>query len=250
MPKSNLKSCSKVFMILNLSDSVSLRELAQDAKSLYAMYATVDLSLDNLVIATVRVVRDDGVLMRAPKTIRLPLGKDKFSDVSRVALAKAIAELELETLPKVRTVVAVKETPVIEKPKEPEVVVKPPEDVIKPPEVVKPLPPANNWMKPSGLVIGGVGVAAVIVGAIVYGIAPGAALGNNGAQIPFSVGSLPAAEARAGQQSAGIAVLGVGAAVAVAGAVMYLVAPDDKPAAVVSIAPSNSGAALVVGGKF
>jgi hypothetical protein len=230
------------------TNDASLRELATEAKSLYALYANVDLSLDNLVIAIARVVRDDGVLIRGPKTVRLPLGKDKFADVSRVALAKAIEDLELRTLPKVRTASAIKETPEIVKPKESEVMLKPPEVVSMPPEVVKPIETKSHsgWMKPSGLIIGGVGAVTAIIGAVVFVTAPAAPETVN--KIPFE--SSDAAVARQSTHGAGVALIGAGVGVAAVGAILFLAAPESASKPMVSVAPTANGATFSVQGRF
>jgi hypothetical protein len=240
-PKDGHNDCS--------TNNESLRELAVEANSLYVLYSSVDLGLDNIVTAVARVVRDDGVVMRGPKTVKLPLGKDKFSDVARAAMGQAIDALEMSTLPAVKTVIAVKvDDPV--KPKDPEIkvkdpTIKPPDVVVNPPiKVVKPVEPVadGQWMKPTGLVVGGIGLATAIAGGVIFAMNT-----FDPARIPPNQGFIYQSTKQQ-MQPVGVGLLAGGGAVALAGGIIYLMAPSDAPKVVVI--PSANGGSVNVMGKF
>lgn len=224
-----------------------LKALALQAQTLYALYANVDYTLEGAVVATGRVVRDDGKSAGGPQTVTLPKGKDAFKDVAKVALVQLLALLELSKLPPFRPV---------EKPPEE---VKPPEvkngnGTVKPPPEEKPPPVAGPKQGPSGMKIAGwtmvgVGGAAAIAGAVVFATTSLPRKDSNGNVYAEDVGKVGPAQA---QQTAGVAILAVGAGIAAAGAVVWALAPANVPAPVkqVSIVPVSGGAVAVFGGSF
>ena len=86
-------------------DDECLKQLAVLARTLYALYVSVDETLGGSVVATGRVVRSDGLAMGRSKTVSLPRAKGRFGDVARTALAKLFSELGIAQLPAERTVV-------------------------------------------------------------------------------------------------------------------------------------------------
>jgi hypothetical protein len=228
-----------------------LKVLAVKAQTLYALYAQVEYSLTGQVVATGRVVRDDGKLVVGPQTVTMVKGKDSFKDVAKVALTRLIDQLGVAGLPTFKEV----EKPVevvkpVEKPVEPvklvEKPVEPPPSA--PPIVVRETGPAP--MKVAGYVTLGVGGAALVAGALVAALAQ-PQLGANSVIVPTSGQSpqdaVKAYQAAKGQQTAGFVVLGVGAAVAVTGLVLSVL-PSGSNA--VTVVPVNGGAVVSVGGTF
>ncbi|MEW6430301.1 MAG: hypothetical protein AB1730_02230 [Myxococcota bacterium] len=70
-------------------EDACLQALAQRAQTLYALYGSIEYTLEGAVVAIGRVVRDDGKLVAGPVTTSLPKGPDAFKDVARVALTPA-----------------------------------------------------------------------------------------------------------------------------------------------------------------
>jgi hypothetical protein len=229
------------------NDNNCLQALAHAHNALYAIHALIDLSLENIITLSVRVVRSDGEVV-GTQLVKMPLGKDKFAALGRVAMAKAIEELKLMALPET---IPVKTPDVVAKPKD--VPIKAPDVVIKPPDkVVEPIVPAETdgqWMKPTGLVVGGVGLASAVAGAVIFASAPSKDLAD---QFTIPLGREADAKARTASQTLGIGILAGGAALAVAGAAVYLLAPAEvtKPETKISIVPTSTGAAFMLEGKF
>ncbi len=218
-----------------------LSQLAKLAGSLYGLYASVDYDTDGFVIATGRVVRDDGVLMGKPTTVRLLKGSQAFKDVARDSLNQLFMGLEVKKLspfrPKVETPVA-KVEPKVETPV-----------VVKPVEIITPPPPPPPVETPSGMrtasyVAMGAGVVGLVVGGVVLATRPSFRTDSNG---NIFVGDVQSFKDAQGASAVGVGVMGAGAALAVAGAVMFAMSP--APVAV-SAAPVPGGAVVGVGGTF
>lgn len=77
-----------------------LKQLALNASSLYALYASVQRNAAGTELtATGRVVNQDGVLSREPVRVTLPAGKD----AALAVLSELVAKLQLDSLPAVLT---------------------------------------------------------------------------------------------------------------------------------------------------
>lgn len=221
--------------------------LAVKADTLYAMYVAVDFDLAKNVIVSGRVVRSDGVAVADTRTVQQGLGRETFASVAKLLLARLVKdELKVASLPAAK--------PVEVKPPEPVadagVAVAPVEPVDAGVMTPPPPPPLEESpLKTIGYVAAGVGGAAVVTGAILFGIGSGAARAVNadGAIVPNPM-ETPENAAKSykqaqGLQPAGLAVLGVGAALAAAGVVLVFVAPASAPK--VSVIPLQGGGAMV-----
>jgi hypothetical protein len=220
-------------------DDGCLQQLAQKAQTLYAMHASVDFTLEKNVVVTGRVVSDEGVLVRRLQTVTLPKGKAPFMTVAREGLTKLIADLELTKLPTSRAVVP--PPVVVVQPLDAPVVVKPQIEALPPPAIEASL----GTRRTVGYVTAGAGIAAIIVGGLVYFLAPRVAFDENGNVVR---GYEAQVDPTRRQQGAGLAVLGVGLAAVVVGGVLWGLEPATQPT--VSIAPIAGGASCVVGGTF
>jgi hypothetical protein len=223
--------------------------LAVKADTLYAMYVSVDFDLAKNVIVSGRVVRSDGVAVADTRTVQLALGKDTFAAVAKLLLGRLVKdELKVAALPAAK--------PVEVKPPEPTVVPDAGVPFIAPVEpvdagVMTPPPPPpleDSPLKTIGYVAAGVGGAAAVTGAILFGVGSGSvrAVNMNGAVVP-STGETPEAAVAAYKQAqalqpAGLVTLGLGAAIAAAGVVLILVAPSAPK---VSVMPLQGGGAVV-----
>lgn len=225
-----------------------LKQLALQAQTLYALYASVDYSLEGAVVASGRVVRDDGKIASALQTVTLPKGKDAFRDVAKVALVRLLEQLELAKLPPFRPV---------EKP--PEVVTDVPkkEPDVKKPDLPPPPPPlvvepGMSGTKIAGWTMVGVGAAALVGGVVMLAVAD-PQLGENGFIIPKTAQTPDAAvsayQTAKTQQTIGGVIAGVGGAMAVGGLVMVLMT-GDEPTKSVSVLPVAGGAMVSLGGTI
>lgn len=222
--------------------------LAVKADTLYAMYVAVDFDLSKNVIVAGRVVRSDGVAVADTRTVQLALGKDTFASVAKLLLGRLVKdELKVATLPTAK--------PVEVKPVEPSVadagVAVVPMGSVDAGVMTPPPPPPldDSPLKTIGYVAAGVGGAAAVTGAILFGVGSGSVrtVNMNGAIVP-SAGETPEAAATAYKQAqtlqpAGLVTLGLGAAIAAAGVVLIFVAPSNAPK--VSVMPLQGGGAVV-----
>jgi hypothetical protein len=222
-------------------DNECLAQLASLSGSLYALYAAVDLTAEKNVVAVGRVVRDDGKLVAdvaAKEQVTFPLAHAQFSDVAERALVELLSRLKLRDLP-----------------------------VAKPMESTPPLagamvpmagdtatnvpPPMEEGFsrRTAGIVVGGVGVAGLVIGSIMFGLAQadrGSFKVDSQGNIPLS--AKPTVSGIHQKEAAGTALLGVGAALALAGGLMWFVAPSNEVHA--GIAPVEGGAFAVIGGNL
>lgn len=219
-------------------DDGCLQQLAQKAETLYAIYASVDFTLDKNVVAAGRVVSDEGTLIRRLKTVTLPKGKALFATVAREALSQLVSELELTKLPTARMVAPVAETRVAEGPEVAAPVAHSP----------PPTPPlveaATEPKKIAGYATAGAGIAAIIAGGMVYLTAP--PIRFNGTNVVAD--DAPKVVQAQTQQRVGSALIGVGLAACVVGGILWGTAPSGRPA--VAVVPIVGGGAVTVGGTF
>lgn len=107
-------------------------------------------------------------------------------------------------------------------------------------------PTAFPW-RPVGYTALGVGGAAAIAGAIVFGLAPTIRRDASGNVFQEDAGQVPVARAH---QAAGVGLLAGGAALAVAGGAMLLWAPARDSGVVASVVPAPGGGMVLVGGRY
>lgn len=222
-----------------------LKQLAAQAQTLYALYASVDYSLEGAVVATGRVVRDDGKIASPLQTVTMPKGKDAFRDVAKVALVRLLEQLELAKLPPFRPVEKPVEVKTDVPKQEPEVKLPPPPP---PPVVEKGVPPA----KIAGWTMVGVGAAALVGGVVMLAVAD-PQLNAQGLIAPRNQtddAAIAAYQTAKTQQTIGGVIAGVGGAMAVGGLVMVLMTGDDEPKNTVSLMPVAGGAMVSIGGTI
>jgi hypothetical protein len=120
-------------------EDACLQQLAEKAQTLYGLYASIDYDVTKSVVATGRVVRDDGQVIGELKAITIPKGKDSFVSIARVALVQLLDALKVRQLPPFREAkpVAVKPPEVVAEKHEPPPM--PPPPVPSPP--LRPPPP-------------------------------------------------------------------------------------------------------------
>lgn len=219
-----------------------LKALATKAGTLYAVYANVGMDLTRTkVVATGRVVRDDGKRVGDIRTTTVALGSDGFLPAAKVALEKLVEFLEVAKLSPVRPVES--DRPVVTE--------------LPPPTP----PPAVTVEKPMG---GGKigGIALLAGGVVVLGVGIGlvaSAAADTGAMKLDAEGritGLPATQETADKASSlgarrglGGVFIGVGAAAAVAGVVLFAVTGNESGVAV-GATPLPGGFAASVGGTW
>jgi hypothetical protein len=240
-----------------------LSALALLSNTLYAVFVSVDYSLDETVTVTGRAVSDDGALVRPPAQVKVANVQAKqFPAEVRTALGRLVDALGLAMLPPTRAAT------------------KPPEVVVPTPEVTKAVPDAGvavsapapvdaglvlpppppppgeepSSLKTAGTVTAITGGVVAVAGAVMWGVGNGEAakvLQPNGVA-PAGVTAEQVRQLRsaAGLQSVGVAVAVVGVAAAGAGLVMRLLAPEKRMTTTMTVAPMPGGAALLWTGGF
>lgn len=222
-----------------------LVQLAKKAEALYALYASVDYTLEGAVLVSGRVVRDDGKVASATETVKLAKGRDAFKDIAKNALVQLFGQLKIGELPATRPVEAAK---VVEPVKEP---VKDPLLLREPPP---PLPPltvedtgAGQRSAGKGLVYAGAGLA--VVGGVLAGVGAGIGYSKelNMRNVPADqLGTVVAARTLT---TVGFVGLGLGAVTAAVGAVLWGTAAA-APVTQVSVVPMSGGGVVQWGGRF
>ncbi len=107
----------------------------------------------------------------------------------------------------------------------------------------------GSWMKPVGLTIGGIGVAGIVVGSILGGLAIGK---WNDAQTQCAGGCLPGSDAYASKSTAvtfadaSTGLFIAGGVLAAAGLVLFIVAPSKKDTAHITVGLGG----ITLGGRF
>ena len=222
-----------------------LQQLAQKAGTLYAVFASIDFTIDKNVVVTGRVVSDEGVLVRKPKSLTLPKGKAAFSTVATDALTRLLREFELTKLPATRPVAPVVPSPppVTDVPRAatPAVAAKPTGE----PAPIAPLVEASSG--PSRALAydpAGAGVVALGAGVIVFFAAP--RIGFQGSNVATDDAKNVATAVA--MQRGGSVVMGLGAAAVIAGSVLWALSPS--PTTTVAVMPISGGGAVSVGGTF
>ena len=218
-----------------------LQQLAQRAQTLYGLFASIDYDMTKNVVATGRVVREDGKLIGELRTITIAKGSDSFMSVARVALVQLLSALKVKELPPFREAVVKPVEPV--KPFDPNAFPPPP----LPPTVTQ---PAETNLKTPGYVLLGVGGAVAVGGVLVFALANPRVDSNGviarGSSTPAD--AVAAYNAARTQQAAGLVMTGVGAAAAATGLILVLLPPKQTVA--VTAMPTAGGAMFSVGGVF
>lgn len=219
----------------------ALAKLAEKAGTLYALYAGLQYTAKKQLVLQGRVVRDDGKLMKTAR-IELPKGDDTIVNRLTPLAEQFFKELGLTELP------TFKEAP---KPVEP---VKPVEVKVEVKDPPPPPPPpvvpgdtgAGQRMAGQALVIGGAGVAVVGGALAAIGAGIGGSLGVVRGNLPADkVNDFHTAQALT---SSGFVALGIGAAAAAVGAVVWATAPAAPVQ--VTAAPMAGGAMVGFQGEF
>ncbi|MDP1824698.1 MAG: hypothetical protein Q8L48_15695 [Archangium sp.] len=216
-----------------------LVQLAKKAEALYAVYASLDYTLEGAVLVSGRVVREDGKVASPTATVKLAKGRDAFKDIAKNALTQLFAQLKIGELPATRQVEVVKIDPVKDPIKDP-----PP----PPPPLVIEDTGAGQRAAGKGLVYAGAGVA--VLGGVLAAVGCGFGCGVT----PTMGGSLPEPQleaARTGRAltGVGLAGLGIGAVAAGIGAVLWGTAAA-APVNTVTILPISGGGVVQFGGRF
>lgn len=221
-----------------------LVQLAKKAESLYALYASVDYTLEGAVLVSGRVVRDDGKVASPTETVKLAKGRDAFKDIAKNALVQLFAQLKIGELPATRPV---------------EVVQDPVKDPVKDPVLLKdpppPLPPlvvedkgAGQRSAGKGLVYAGAGVA--VLGGVLAGVGAGMGysvqLSGDKARTPEDARTLSMGQTLT---TVGFVGLGLGAATTAVGAILWGTAAP-APVSSVSVMPTAGGGMVQFGGRF
>ncbi|MDP1826382.1 MAG: hypothetical protein Q8L48_24150 [Archangium sp.] len=218
-----------------------LVQLAKKAESLYALYTSIDYTLEGAVLVSGRVVRDDGKVASPTETVKLAKGRDSFKDIAKNALVQLFAQLKIGELPATRPVEAVKVEPV----KDPLLLKDPPPPL--PPLVVEDKG-AGQRSAGKGLVYAGAGVA--VLGGVLAGVGAGIAysvqLDVDTARTREDANKLAMGQTLA---TVGFVGLGVGAATAAVGAILWGTAAP-APVSSVSVVPTAGGGMVQFGGRF
>jgi hypothetical protein len=217
-------------------DDACLAQLGRLAGSLYAVYGQVDFDLDRNVVASGRVVRDDGRAVRGPKTVKLPLGAAGFKVAAQAALKQLLVELDVAQLPPFR-------------PQEPVAELEPaplPEPVLGA-VAVPSKRPALGAAGVVGIIGIGTGAACVLLGTVLLATtAPPHSEVSQGVVRVFSEDASKVASIQRAQ-AVGVAALAVGAGLAAVGAGLAVFGAE-KPSA--TVLPITGGAALLLSGSL
>lgn len=222
-------------------EDACLSKFAVNAKVLYAVFSSVETDLkQKQVTAKGRVVRDDGVLVVAAKTVTLPVGK-KGKDAVEVAVREALkslyAELKIAGLPVAKEVPKKDPDPLVKKDPDPLIKDPPPPP---PPIVIK----ETNPLRIVGLVGLAGGAAAGVGGIITFATAPIVDKDPQG-----NVKDPTVFQRAYAQQSVGVGLMIGGFAVATAGGLLAALAQDTETVKT-TVVPLPGGAAVLVGGSF
>jgi hypothetical protein len=224
-----------------------LSALALKARSLYAVYAGIDYNLNKQLVISGRVVRDDGKEMASVKSLAMTLGDKAFLVAAKDLITKLVTELKVSSLPATR-------------PSTPEPVAKvtiPDGGAIFTPPPPPPL--MDSPLRTVGYVAVASGIGAIVVGGVLYGIGSGSARSVDARQYIVPMANESAQEARnaygtaAALQPVGLTVIGIGAAGAVAGAVMLFMTSSGDPARETPkafVSPMSGGAVVGVTGEL
>lgn len=227
-----------------------LAQLGKLTGSLYAFYAQLDFDLDGDVVATGRVVRDDGKAVRGPETVKVArVSAASCRGAAQAALRELLTTLDVAHLPPLRPqeqVVEANPLPLPEPAPRPM-----PEPAPMPMPVLVPRPVTasrtGNPLRIAALAGAGTGAACMAIGGVLFATAGGARtdLSQGVVRVFSEDANKVAAIQRA--QTAGVVLLAVGAGVAAAGAGLYFFGPGQP---MTSVVPINGGAAVLIRGTL
>ncbi len=220
-----------------------LRQLAIKAETLYAVDVAVGLSMTGEVFANGRVVRDDGELIAPMRRVAFPLGQTPFLEAATLAMGQLIDELNLVNLPAVKQVVApaVADAPAADA--ESPVLARKRAAAVQAAAAASP-PRDTRRIRGLSYALLGLGVAAGVTGAVLFGVGTG----ESGLDLRNFIIDRTTYVNSQRNQLFGMTLLVVGVvAAAGAGVLLY-----QNPAMTVSVTPSGSpqGAGLVFTGGF
>lgn len=215
-------------------EDACLAQLGRRAGSLYALYVQLDFDLDRNVVASGRVVRDDGRAVRGAKTVKLALGTSPFRAIAQAALKQLLSELDVAHLPPLRP-----QEPVVDAAPAPLAVVE-----------KEPVPPKQRPLGTAGVVgvIGlGTGAACLLLGTVLLATtAPPRTEVSLGVVRVFSEDAAKVAGIERAQ-AAGVALVAAGVGLAAVGAGLFFFGPE-KP--VTTVVPITGGAAVLMTGSL
>lgn len=214
-------------------DDACLAQLGKLAASLYALYAQVDLDLSGMVIASGRVVRDDGKSVRGPKTVKEPRGSRPFKEAAQAVLKQLLTELDVAGLSAVRPSEPVAAAPLPSAP----VIQLPPQTVTT----------TTRPLTALGVGAAGVGAVGIVLGTIFF-----ASAGTVRTEVSQGVTRVfnEDADKVAGiqrSQTTGVVLLAVGGALAAAGVGLVFLGPKTT---VTTLVPLNGGAVVLMSGRL
>jgi hypothetical protein len=231
-------------------DDGCLAQLARETGALYAVFASVKLTTEGEVVANGRVVRDDGKLVASlpgGETVKVPRSRSSFPDAATAALTMLVERLDIRHL-SVSRPVEPSPAPVTSAP---QVETAPPEahvELSAPPPPPPLLTEVSTPTRTAGKTLVFVGGAVAVAGAVAGGVGLGMAASVH----PTSGGSVVAAEASTvwtsrALKTAGAVTVGLGAAAAVLGGILWATSPQ---APLVYVSPRVDGAVIGLEGTF
>lgn len=226
-------------------DDDCLARLAHLAGCLYGLYVSVDLSLDEKqVVATGRVVRDDGQLIGPLERVEIPKGgRDSFEDLAKQAITRVAERLVVaQRLPPSKPGPVVEAVKAVEEPKPGDPKLPPP----PPPPPLLVVESRPNVGRIAGWGAVGVGAAVGIVGVATFATAPLIRRDADGNIFREDVSRTAATQS---QQGVGVGLMVGGLGAAAVGAVMVALS-KDADAVKASVVPMTGGAMVFAGGTF
>lgn len=222
----------------------ALAQLALMAQTLYAVHVRIDYPDAGSVVAEGKVVRSDGTRMGEPVRLERSPEASTYLQATSEALAAVLEKLALQRLPTTMPPVAapVKPAEVAQVPTQPVAPPPPPTPLVIRPE------PFNQRLAGKVICVGGAAVMAS--GLVSLGLAASDARKLSPDERhylpPEQTGLYGAAKAK---ETAGAILLGIGAATAMGGGALWLLAAPDVPVQL-TIAPASDGATASLGGSF
>lgn len=214
-----------------------LKAIAEKSGSLYGLFAVVGYEPKPggaVVTLRGRVVRKDGKVMGSA-VVEQPKEQRSVVEAFSLAAGRFFDELKVRGLPGSLEVAA--------KPDVAPVVV----PAITTPVVAPAVPQGPSGLAVAGWVGAGVGVAAAVAGAVVFATAGTVQRDANG---NVALADAPRVAGIEGQHTAGVALVGGGAGLAVLGVVLGIVGGNGASAPRAGVAVSTHGAVVSVGGSF
>lgn len=208
-----------------------LAQLAKKAESLYALYASLDYTVEGAVWVSGRVVRDDGKVARATQLVKVKEGE--FKEDAMKALGQLFDALKIGELPPERPV----ET------KAPEVI------AVAPPVTVRTLVDPGVAQRATGRTLVVAGAVVAVAGGVTFGV--GQTMGGGltpDANRNLPLDQLPSYQSARSLSTAGLIGAAVGGATALAGALIWGLAPSAP--VTVSAMAGPTGATVSVQGAF